>query len=68
MGDFVLRNYIRKTIAEYFNNSVVYTIGPDRFPSEENAEKTPSDLAAKFADLEEETEKKETSENPVDKK
>lgn len=48
MGDFVLRKYIREILSEYYNNTWVYTAGPNKFPYLDGTNKTPADLSDEF--------------------
>ena len=48
MGNYNLRKQIREILSEFFNNSWVYTYGPNKFPRLDGNEKTPDDLNRDF--------------------
>lgn len=48
MNKLALRNHIKKVISEFFNNSWVYTYGPNKFPYFDDSNKTPDDLDSEF--------------------
>jgi len=48
MGDSILRKHIREILFEFFNNSWVYTYGPNKFPKFDGTETTPSVLDVEF--------------------
>lgn len=63
MDDFILRKHIKEVISEFFNNSWVYTYGPNKFPKFDGSEKTPSDLDAEADSLNDDLEEFEKNED-----